>query len=185
MVFVSATNWSNPAGDLVRTLAPLRDEGVRFLTAGDAAACLPPAPVDPPPEVGPGTCLPSGPITPTGLPLVADIVTGELSTTPTPLGVDVAVEAPAAADPSDVVEMTATITIDRPALARRVRDERVVPLVSGSFGAELAATAWVDMALRDLAVGVDVVGATPHAEREPQPTRPASSRHGRRSGGRI
>lgn len=50
-----ASVWSNTATGLYAALGPLKDAGVRFLTPSEAAACLPGAPVAPPPTITPST----------------------------------------------------------------------------------------------------------------------------------
>jgi len=40
VTFFAATNWTTDVDGLVAALAPLRDEGVRFLTPGQATACM-------------------------------------------------------------------------------------------------------------------------------------------------
>ena len=88
--FLAATNWSNPAGALIDALAPFEARGVRFLTPAEATACMPEAVVEPPPEAGPGECLPSEPPTPFGLALISDAATADMARVPTSVPVSVA-----------------------------------------------------------------------------------------------
>ena len=59
VAFFSASVWNNTAAELTDRLAPLAEEGVRFLTPNQAAACAPPAPPPPPTTEPPTTSGPS------------------------------------------------------------------------------------------------------------------------------
>jgi hypothetical protein len=144
--FLSATNWSNPVGSLIEVLAPFEDQGVRFLTPAQAAACMPEPPEPPPPaERGPGSCLPDGPVTQHGLPLISDPVAAEIGREPLTVAPGIAVTAspdgPVA--PGDTIDYRAELTLSFDDLAHRMLDERVRPVIEAGYGPELAATGWM------------------------------------------
>ncbi len=144
--FLSATNWSNPVGELIAALVPFEDQGVRFLTPAAAAACMPAAPEPPPPPMaGPGTCLPVEPIVEHGLALISNPVASEIARVPLPFGpaTEVTVDPTGPVSAGDTVEYRAEITIDLDALAAEMLETRVKPVVQAGYGPELAATAWM------------------------------------------
>lgn len=151
--FLSATNWSNPAGTLIDALVPFRDRGVRFLTPAEATACMPPAP-EPPPPVGPtpDTCLPREPVTQHGLPLISDPTANEVTRTPTAFTLPATVVATPSVAPGETIDYSATITVDMAEFARRTLDERVRPVIEAGYGPELADSAWLTLAVDHLSV---------------------------------
>ena len=160
--FLSATNWSNPAGDLIAALAPFEAAGVRFLTPAEATACMPAAEVLPPAEAGPGECLPSAEPVQHGLALISDAAAVDMARVPTPTPVTVTASGPATVEAGATIEYTATVGIDLPTLAATVLEDRVRPIVEAGYGSELAASAWVEMELTDTVVRIDApAGASP------------------------
>lgn len=151
--FLSATNWSNPAGELIDTLAPFADQGVRFLTPAEATACMPPAPEPPPPvEPTPDTCLPRPPIVQHGLALISDPTATEVARVPTALALPTTVAAPPSIPPGGTVDYTATIDVDLAEFTQRTLADRVRPLVEAGYGPELADTAWLAVTFEHLAI---------------------------------
>lgn len=151
--FLSATNWSNPAGALLDALTPFEDQGVRFLTPAEAAACVPPAPEPPPPpEPEPETCLPVGPVAQHGLALISDPTASEVGQQATPFALPTEVEATPSITAGEVIDYTATITVDADAFAQSTLDERVRPIIAAGYGPELAASAWLTLRFEPLTV---------------------------------
>ena len=160
VAFLSATNWSNPAADLIDALAPFEAAGVRFLTPSEASACVPPAPEVVPPVRTPGVCLPDEPITTSGLQIISDTTRGEITAYGTRVEVPTTVTATSAVAAGGTIEYEATASIDVPRLTGRILEERVRPIVAGGFGAELATTAWLTMAFEDMTLGFTLADGT-------------------------
>ncbi len=160
--FLAATNWSNPAGQLIDVLAPFAGRGVRFLTPAEAAACTPEPTPEPPPEAGPGECLPSSEPAPHGLELISDAAVVDMARTPTPSPVAATASAPTAVEAGDDITYTSEVSVDLSALAASVLEERVRPIVEAGYGSELAASAWVELSLADVVVDLpSPPGTTP------------------------
>lgn len=158
--FLSATNWSNPAGELIDALAPFADRGVRFLTPAEATACVPEMEPPPPVEAGPGECLPIAEPVQHGLPLISDAAAVDMARVPTQSPVAVTATAPATVEAGGTIDYAADVTVDLPALAAAVLEDRVRPIVEAGYGTELAASAWVEMASTDAVVRIDVPEGT-------------------------
>ncbi|MBX3313229.1 MAG: hypothetical protein KF906_02825 [Actinobacteria bacterium] len=165
--FLSATNWSNGAAALIDRLRPYQDDGVRFLTPSDAAACLPPAEPPVEPVAGPGECLPSEAPTPFGLALISDATVADMAAVPTPSLVDVTVDGPSTAAPGSTLTYTGRVRIDLPAAAASILADRVRPIVEAGYGPEIAATAWVEL---DLAAVETTIALPPGTTASGTPT---------------
>jgi hypothetical protein len=150
--FLSATNWSNRAHDLIGALAPFEARGVRFLTPAEATACLPPPEPPEPDPGGPGACRPEGPVNERGLALISAPTAGDITARAALLDVPITVDAPTGVEPGDTIRYSATVTVDLDAFAATTLEERVRPIIAAGYGPELAASAWVGMRFDDLTI---------------------------------
>ncbi len=153
VAFMSASLWENTYDELADALAPHAAAGVRFLTPAQAAACLPDAP--PPPPEPEGACLPVGPISQSGHPVVSPVIAAELSAQPTALPLMIETSAaPSAAAGGATVHHRLRARVDLQALADDVLSERVRPLVLASYGAGIAASTWTRLDASNLVLPV-------------------------------
>lgn len=161
--FLSATNWSNPAGALIDALAPYEAEGVRFLTPSEATACMPDA-IAPPPSTA-QRCSPQPPLAQSGLALISEPTATEILRTGSDFALPIAVEAPDAVEGGGVIDYTATIELDIPTFAATTLADRVQPIVEAGYGPELAETAWIELGFTDLTLPIPMgIGTTPTGE---------------------
>ncbi len=154
VVFLSASQWTNPMAGLFDALLPLQAEGVRFLSPSEAVACVPDAEPPVAPERGPGLCLPDDDGTLTGLPLVSDTLAGEVKRQATAFDVPLSVSATPSVDAGGTIAYEIAAAVDLDAMAARIRDERARPLISEGYGEAIGASAWVEMAFTDLTIGI-------------------------------
>jgi hypothetical protein len=164
--FLSASNWSNPLDELEAALHPFEARGVRFLTPAEAIACMPPAPEGPGTEPGPSDCLPSDPITESGLALISATARGEILAIPTHIDVPTALVATPAVEAGGMIDYELRAQLDLPALAGQILEDRVRPIVAGGYGPELADQTWIRMAFRRVTLRVDL---DPSLQREAGP----------------
>jgi hypothetical protein len=161
VLFLSASNWHNPAQELIERLAPFVDQGVRFLTPAEASACMPDAPPPPPAPVDPPrACLPHEPITHTGLELISVPAANEIRRVPTRLDLPTTVTATAAAEPGGRIDIEATVLVDLDAFAEAIFDTRVHPVIESGYGSEIADEAWLQMVLDDLVTTFPLAAGT-------------------------
>ena len=158
--FLSASNWANPVSDLIDALKPLTAKGVRYLTPAQATACVPPAPVVPPPVATAGTCLPGDPIAQSGYPIISDPLAGEVKRVPTALSIPLTVSATPTVHPGGTIDYQLTTTVDLDAVAKRILEDRARPLIAGGYGQDLAATAWVQLDFDHLTLRVPLPADT-------------------------
>ena len=157
--FVSASIWTSSLDGLVDTLKPLESEGVRFLTPAEATACMP-DPVDPTVDPEPGDCLPASEPTRSGLALISDTVAGEIKRVPTAIDLPVTVTATAEVGAGEAIDHQLDVTVDVDALATRILEDRVRPVVAASYGEELASSAWVELDFDQLVLRVPLAQGT-------------------------
>lgn len=101
----------------------------------------------PPPPVG--ACAPSAVPQPSGLPLITDPATIEITSAPTPF--EPTIEAHAGGTLADrTADVSASIRLDLPELVRSTLEDRVRPIVEDRYGVGLARTAWVTMDLDEI-----------------------------------
>lgn len=144
--FLSATTWANTVDTLTRDLLPFEDQGVRFLTPAQAAACMPPAPAGPT-EVGPSQCLPTDTPTQSGLSLITNVAAGNIGDVPTTVEPTVSVTATPSVPSGGLIDYRAQISLDLDALAERVLEDRARPIVAaGGYGDAVTQSTWVEMA---------------------------------------
>jgi endoglucanase len=101
------------------------------------------------PAPPPGTCAPAGPLSANGLPLITDPALQELEAEPTPIQLDIDVDAPTRVAPGTTIDYEAQIGFDLQALVDDILDRRVRPFIEETYGPALADTAWVTMHLSD------------------------------------
>ena len=162
--FLMATNWDSSARDLYETLAPLAEQGVRFLTPAQALACMPDikgiarSAVDA--QASPGECLPAGPLEQFGSPILSAPTLAEISK-PVPMPLSVAVEATKAIDPGGTIDYTALLQIDVNAIARDFLQNRVLPVVEAyGLSQEFAEHAWMKLVASNIRVDLPLPQAT-------------------------
>jgi hypothetical protein len=173
--FVSASIWTSSLDGLVDALMPLESDGVRFLTPAEASACMP-DPVDPTVDPKQGECLPAAEPTRSGLALISDTVAGEIKRVPTAVDLSVRATASPAVEAGGTIDHVLTANVDLAGLAERILQDRVRPVVAASYGEELAASAWVELAFDNLVLRVPLADGT-YAEGVPvaSSTGPAAS----------
>ncbi|HOU14918.1 MAG TPA: GxGYxYP family putative glycoside hydrolase [Anaerolineae bacterium] len=162
--FLMATNWNASAQDLYAALKPLADKGVRFLTPAQALACMPDikgiakSTVDA--QASPGECLPSGPLTQFGSPILSAPTLAEISK-PIPIPVAVAVEGTKAIQPGGTIAYTAVLKIDVDGIAHDFLQHRVLPVVEAyGLSQEFAEYAWMKLVASNICVDLPLPQAT-------------------------
>lgn len=128
--------WRQPLLDALMSDGPALEP---WATCDDDTYPAPPA----------GTCAPAGPLAVTGLPLITDPALEEVEAEPTPIDLDIQVDAPTRVDPGEPVDYRARIGFDLQRLVDDTLDERVRPIIEETYGSALAGTAWVTMQLTD------------------------------------
>ena len=124
-------------------------------------------------------CEDSGPLTPKGTALISDAIQGALQTTPVPLSLTGAVEAPDEVVAGDTVTYEARLRLDLQALAAEVLEDTIRPAVAGEQPA-LAPTAALNLRLEDLnarlvpPAGTTIVGTPTASTTAGGPTATAS-----------
>jgi hypothetical protein len=162
--FIMATNWSTNARDLYKTLKPLEDQGVRFLTPSQALALMPDiqgiarSSIDT--VALPGTCLPVGGIEQFGSTILSSPTLAEINN-PIPMPLNVSVDAPKpassgnAAAYSRAVQLTATIDININEMAQNFLQYRVLPVVEGyGLSDEFSQYAWMKFESSSICIGL-------------------------------
>ncbi len=155
--FIMATNWSTNARELYKTLKPLQDQGVRFLTPSQALALMPDiqgiarSSIDT--VALPGTCLPVGGIEQFGSPILSSPTLAEINK-PIPMPFNVSVDAP---KPAPSGQLTATIDINIDEMAQNFLQYRVLPVVEGyGLSAEFAQFAWMKFEASRICIGLNL-----------------------------
>lgn len=165
--FIMATNWSTNARDLYKTLKPLEDRGVRFLTPSQALALMPEIQGIARSSIDrlalPGTCLPVGGIEQFGSPILSSPTLAEINI-PIPLPFNVSVEAPKPAPSGNAaaygrtVQLTAMLEININEMAQNFLQSRVLPVVEGyGLSAEFAQFAWMKFEASNIWVGLTLL----------------------------
>jgi hypothetical protein len=162
--FIMATNWSTNARDLYKTLKPLEDQGVRFLTPSQALALMPDiqgiarSSIDT--VAMPGTCLPVGRIEQFGSPILSSPTLAEINN-PIPLPFSVSMDAPKPAPSGNAVQLTATIDININEMAQNFLQYRVLPVVEGyGLSDEFAQFAWMKFETSSICIGLTLFDKT-------------------------
>ncbi len=132
-----AGTWRKPLFDALMTDGPALEPWATCAT-------------DSYPAPPPGTCAPSGPLSAQGLPLITDPALAEVNAAPTPIRLDIDVEAPARAAPGEPVDYRAQIGFDLQRLVDETLDRRVRPFIEATYGPALAGTARVAMHLSEI-----------------------------------
>ncbi|MCC5950973.1 MAG: hypothetical protein JJU45_02640 [Acidimicrobiia bacterium] len=153
VLFLSAANWRNSARDVIARLAPLADEGVRFLTPAQAAACMPDAPPAPPPAELYRPCLATDPVVQQGLELISAPAANEVRRVPTAVALPATVTATEAVGPGGRIDYQATVAVDMVSFAEEIFETRIHPIIVSGYGSEIADEAW-------LRVVFDAMGTT-------------------------
>ncbi len=156
--FIMATNWSTNARELYKTLKPLEDQGVRFLTPSQALALMPDiqgiARSSIHTAAMPGTCLPVGGIEQFGSPILSSPTLAEINH-PIPLPFNVSVDDPKPAPSGGAVQLTATIDININEMAQNFLQYRVLPVVEGyGLSDEFAQYAWMKFEASSICIGL-------------------------------
>ena len=156
--FIMATNWSTNARELYKTLKPLEDQGVRFLTPSQALALMPDiqgvARSSIHTAAMPGTCLPVGIIEQFGSPILSSPTLAEINH-PIPLPFNVSVDDPKPVPSGGAVQLTATIDMNINEMAQNFLQYRVLPVVEGyGLSDEFGQYAWMKFEASSIWIGL-------------------------------
>lgn len=164
--FLMATNWSTNARELYKTLKPLEEKGVRFLTPSQALALMPDikgmakSSVDV--AAAPGMCLPTGSMVQFGSTVLSSPTLAEINN-PIPLPILVAVEGPKEASMGDVIEYHTSVHINVNDLARDFLTHRVLPVVEGyGLSSEFAEFAWMKLIACNIHIDIPLPDSISH-----------------------
>lgn len=152
--FLMATNWSTNAGELYRTLKPLEEKGVRFLTPAQALSMMPKiqgmAKSSVEIAAEPGMCLPVGSVKKFGSPILSAPTLAEINK-PIQNPISIKIEGPVEGRPDEAIAFIASVEINTNEIARDFLNNRVLPVVEGyGLSEEFAEFAWMKLEVSDI-----------------------------------
>ncbi|MFO7611035.1 MAG: GxGYxYP family putative glycoside hydrolase [Clostridia bacterium] len=152
--FLMATNWSTDAEKLYKTLKPLEQKGVRFLTPAQALELMPKiqgmakSSVDI--AAAPGMCLPAGSMKKFGSPILSAPTLAEINK-PIQNPISIKIEGPVEGSSDETIAYIAMVEINTNDIARDFLNNRVLPVVEGyGLSEEFAELAWMKLEVSDI-----------------------------------